>query len=114
MNYFIVTILVINVALLILGIFAKVFQDNLLQRMGLAVLALFEVIRVSQVVQGDVMNPYKQWVHIGIFFYCLGTLLKCIVREDALPRWPRVFRTVIYNRRTHDEKIPVKHGRTSK
>lgn len=104
MNYFIVTILSINILLLILGIFAKSFQDNLLQRIGLIILALFEVIRVSQIVQGEAINPLRQWIHIGIFFYCVGTLLKYLIRVDYVPRWPSMFITHTYNRREDDPK----------
>lgn len=102
MIYLMEAILAANFLLCVLAIFSKSFEDNLLQRLGISIMALFEMIRLVQVVEGDTMGPYRQWIHIAVFFYGIGTLLKQAIRIKIAPKWPGIFITHIYTRRKTD------------
>jgi|SRR6478609_4382546 len=63
-----------------IGIFSKAFHDNLLQRLGLGILAIFCWGRAFVVHEYGIGNELYVWSHFGTFLFAIGTWWKFSLR----------------------------------
>jgi hypothetical protein len=72
--------------LCLLGVFHDAFEDNLLQRVGMAGLALWSVSRVWEKLQTWDTPAIHMVLHVALALYATGTALKVARRHWAVKR----------------------------
>lgn len=76
----------LTMVLCILGTLHHCFQDNLLQRAGMALLALSCVARGSEILLSQAVNPQSFLLHLSIALFAVGAAVKYWMRYRRAQR----------------------------
>lgn len=104
-NHAVLVITLINGTLCFIGVWSKKFDDNLFQRCGLALLCMTSWSRsYSLFTEVATMDLLRSWIHMGIFFFAVGTYYKVMFRVWVSHHswvWIR------FGRRKEDRHVPL-------
>lgn len=76
----------------LLGVRSRMFDDTLLQRLGLATVALGTLAEVSKLVQEGHVDPHRAALYLGLGLYASATTIKFYRRWRAAGRPGHPFR----------------------
>lgn len=102
----ILVVTLINGIICLVGVVSKNFHDNTLQRIGMAILCITSWSRSYSLMQDAVeLSLLRSWVHLGIFFFAVGTCYK-VSFSVWLAKHPRYWNWYNFGRRKEDLNVP--------